>query len=131
MKAELVGEPGVEVHDFADQRTLMELAGRSGAFVLPSRHEPWGVVVHEFAAAGLPLLLSDAVGAGDLFLIHGYNGLRSPAGSAEGLAAAMARLSGMTAGALVTMGERSVQLSRRVTPELCAASLVSCLQGAG
>ena len=34
------------------------------ALVLPSRSEPWGMPLNEGAAAGLPLLATDAVGAG-------------------------------------------------------------------
>ena len=43
-----------------------ELAQRyvdADVFALLSRHEPWGVVVNEAAASGLPLVLSDQVGA--------------------------------------------------------------------
>lgn len=46
----------------------------SGAFILPSQYEPWGVVVHEAAFAGLPLLLSTEVGAASSFLVDGHNG---------------------------------------------------------
>jgi 1,2-diacylglycerol 3-alpha-glucosyltransferase len=45
------------------------------AFVLPSRREPWGLVVNEALAAGLPVIVSNRCGcAGDL-VAHGVNGL--------------------------------------------------------
>jgi 1,2-diacylglycerol 3-alpha-glucosyltransferase len=44
------------------------------AFVLPSRREPWGLVVNEAMAAGLPVIVSNRCGcAGDL-VEHGVNG---------------------------------------------------------
>jgi glycosyltransferase involved in cell wall biosynthesis len=46
---------GIEVRPFASQATLVSFCDQVGAFVLPSRRDHWGVVVHEFAAAGLPL----------------------------------------------------------------------------
>jgi len=47
---------------------------KGGVFVLPSHFEPWGVVVHEFAMAGFPMIISDKVGAGTAFLNkNGYN----------------------------------------------------------
>ena len=42
-------------------------------FVCPA-NEHWGVVVHEAAAAGLPLLLSNTTYAGTHFLVEGING---------------------------------------------------------
>ena len=41
---------------------------KGGVFVLPSHFEPWGVVVHEFAMAGFPMIISNKVGAGTKFL---------------------------------------------------------------
>jgi glycosyltransferase involved in cell wall biosynthesis len=41
---------------------------KGGVFILPSHFEPWGVVVHEFAMAGFPMIISDKVGAGTEFL---------------------------------------------------------------
>lgn len=63
-------------------------------FVLPSRHEPWGVVVNEAMAAGLPVVLSDRVGAAPDLLEDGVNGRLFPSGDAERLAAAIAEIAG-------------------------------------
>jgi glycosyltransferase involved in cell wall biosynthesis len=48
-------------------------------FALLSRHEPWGVVVNEAAASGLPLVVSDRVGAAFDLLEDGLNGAVVPA----------------------------------------------------
>jgi glycosyltransferase involved in cell wall biosynthesis len=61
-------------------------------FALLSRHEPWGVAVNEAAASGLPLLLSDRVGAASDLLIDGRNGFLVPAGDVDQAAAALSRL---------------------------------------
>ena len=60
--------------DFQSQNNMGNIILDSGFFVLPSIFEPWGVVVHEFAASGLPLLLSNQVEAASVFLRLGYNG---------------------------------------------------------
>jgi glycosyltransferase involved in cell wall biosynthesis len=61
-------------------------------FALLSRHEPWGVAVNEAAASGLPLLLSDRVGAASDLLADGRDGFLVPAGDVQQAAAALNRL---------------------------------------
>ena len=129
MQAQLVraqqGNPSLSVEPFAEQATLVARAMTSGAFILPSRSEPWGVVVHEFACAGLPLILSAEVGSRSQFLIQNYNGYSFEDHSAEQLAQAMYRLSSQSNETLLRMGERSAQLASRLTPILATASLMS------
>jgi glycosyltransferase involved in cell wall biosynthesis len=80
-------------------------------FALLSRHEPWGVVVNEAAASGLPLVLSDRVGAAHDLLANGDNGFVVPADDVDAAAAALKRLADDPA-LRRTMGARSQELVR-------------------
>lgn len=61
-------------------------------FVLPSREEPWGLVVNEAMAAGLPVIVTDRVGCADDIVRDNVTGLVVPADAPRSLAEAIARL---------------------------------------
>ncbi|HEY8776052.1 MAG TPA: glycosyltransferase [Gaiellaceae bacterium] len=71
---------------------LAQMYVDADVFALLSHHEPWGVAVNEAAASGLPLLLSDRVGAASDLLAEGKNGFLVPAGDVREAAAALTRL---------------------------------------
>ncbi len=125
LRTVLESAQSVIVKDFMQPERLIEEVALAGCFVLPSRGEPWGVVLHEFAAAGLPLIVSDAVGAGSSFLISGMNGYGFKANDAQDLASQMARIIEMTDPLLLSMAEYSYNLSHRITPESSAGNLLS------
>ena len=56
---------------------------------MPSRYEPWGVAIAEAAAAGLPILCTEACGASVELVRPYYNGLIVPTDDAQSLADAM------------------------------------------
>lgn len=118
---------GIEVKGFSTSDELVELTKDAGAFILPSRLDQWGVAVHEFAVAGLPLILSENVGSHPVFLIDGYNGYKYRNNSPDNLARTMKSISDMTAQELVAMGHRSHNLASYINPGTSAASLVSVL----
>lgn len=89
--------------------SVVEAYVAADVFALLSWHEPWGVVVNEAAACGLPLVLSDRVGAAADLLRDGENGVLVPAGDVEAAAAALGRL-GRDPGLRERMGARSREL---------------------
>jgi glycosyltransferase involved in cell wall biosynthesis len=71
---------------------IVEAYVAADVFALLSEREPWGVVVNEAAACGLPLVLSDRVGAAYDLLRDGENGILVPVGVVSAAANALRRL---------------------------------------
>lgn len=113
---------------FSGVDELVNYAKNSSAFIMPSRHDQWGVAVHEFALAGLPLILSENVGSHPVFLIDGYNGYLFKNNSADDLAEKMYLVSQKNDKELSVMGARSRGLGLSITPQMSAASLMSVLE---
>jgi glycosyltransferase involved in cell wall biosynthesis len=90
---------------------VVEAYAAADVFALLSTHEPWGVVVNEAAACGLPLVLSDRVGAARDLLEDGENGVLVSAGDVDAAAAAFRRLAADD-GLRARMGARSRELAR-------------------
>jgi glycosyltransferase involved in cell wall biosynthesis len=71
---------------------IVELYASADVFALLSEREPWAVVVNEAAACGLPLVLSDRVGAAHDLLRDGENGRLVQARDVEAAAIALSEL---------------------------------------
>ncbi|MHB8564787.1 MAG: glycosyltransferase family 4 protein [Acidiferrobacteraceae bacterium] len=75
---------------FQNQTALPRMYAASDHLVLPSDVEPWGLVVNEAMAAGLPVLASSSVGAAaDLIRPDTESGLIFPAGDVAALTRAL------------------------------------------
>lgn len=116
------GCKGVVTHGFRQPSELPEIFAGAGCFVLPSRFEPWGVVLHEAAASGLPIICTSACGASLDLVRDRYNGLVVAPGNVRALTEAMVFVGTMAAERRHAMGEASVTLSRQLTPQRWADS---------
>ena len=125
LKTQLEAPAGVVMKDFMEPAQFMQEVANAGCFLLPSRREPWGVVVHEFAAAGLPLIVSDVVGAASTFLISGMNGFSFKVNDPVALLKTMCEIINMNDQELCSMAVSSQALSQRITPESSAGNLLS------
>jgi glycosyltransferase involved in cell wall biosynthesis len=124
---EPVSHPKIKHFGFVQPSQMSEFIGKTGVFVLPSHFEPWGVVVHEFAAAGFPLICSDEVGAATAFIADGYNGYIYEAGNKSDLKKKLKEITSMSDHTLLEMGTRSIEKAEQVTPAKWVRTLLSVL----
>lgn len=117
----------VVIHSFSSQEDLLNLAKQCRAFVLPSIKEPWGVVLHEFAAAGLPLIATEVCGATAHFIVNNANGYVVKSRSSQQLSKRIAEILSATPESLLEMGLLSRQLSKSINPRLVALAILSVL----
>ena len=75
----------------AESELHRNLLSALDAFVLPSRHEPFGIVILEAWACGLPVIATH-VGGLQKLVDHEQDGLHVPPGDIPALTAALARL---------------------------------------
>ncbi|MFZ4779140.1 MAG: glycosyltransferase family 4 protein, partial [Terrimicrobiaceae bacterium] len=74
MAGDLGVASAVTIRDFLPPLDLVQEYAKSDVFVLASRFDSYGVVVHEAAAAGLPLVISKFAGASATLVVPGING---------------------------------------------------------
>jgi glycosyltransferase involved in cell wall biosynthesis len=89
VESEANGDPRIRLLGYANEESLPDLYQQADVLMVPSLFEPWGLVVHEGLAYGLPVIATDQVAAADDLVESGVNGYVVAAGSHEELAAAM------------------------------------------
>jgi glycosyltransferase involved in cell wall biosynthesis len=82
---------GVRFPGFRNQSELPAFFALADVFVLPSRHEPWGLIVNEAMAAGCAVIISDEVGAHTDLVTDGVEGFVFPVGDIGALTSALTR----------------------------------------
>jgi len=121
---EPISHPKIKHLGFVQPNDFLPIIESTGVFVLPSFFEPWGVVLHEFASAGYPIISTNNVGASELFLKNELNGLVINANSKQALKTALKKIVSLSDSELNKMGVQSVKLSKQITPEIWKQSLL-------
>jgi glycosyltransferase involved in cell wall biosynthesis len=107
---------------FAHREDLAGLYAFAETLVLPTHSDPWGLVVNEAMACGLPVIVTSVAGCTADLVENGVNGYVLPPGDPKKLAAAidsLARNPSLTK----QMSARSTERIRENSPEACAAGL--------
>ncbi|MFK7777470.1 MAG: glycosyltransferase family 4 protein [Gimesia sp.] len=93
---------------------LPEIFAESDIFILPSRHDGWGVVVNQAIAAGMPVIATDQVGAANDLVIPNENGFRISAESSTAIYEAMNHFA-CHPESITKYAERSQQIAETVS----------------
>ncbi|MEZ4630433.1 MAG: glycosyltransferase family 4 protein [Deinococcales bacterium] len=90
----LQAELGIDVFfaGFHEGEKLQAFYAMADIFALPSLSEPWGLVVNEAMQFGLPIVISDKVGAKPSLLEEGKNGYSFPVGDIKALSQKLEKL---------------------------------------
>ncbi|WP_433977793.1 glycosyltransferase family 4 protein [Tunturiibacter empetritectus] len=92
---------------FRNQSELPRFFDLASVFVLPARHEPWGLVVNEVMNAGRAVILSDDIGCQPDLVTDGVEGYVFPVRDVTALAEALRRVLA-TPEAAAQMGQRAL-----------------------
>ena len=120
----LVRLPGFRQYD-----DLPSIYAGARAFILPSTSEPWGLVVNEAMAAGLPVLVSNSCGCAVDLVSGGVNGFTFDPRDKQGLAHLMTKLS-RSESLAASMGEAGRTMIEAWSPDLFGRSLSSAVEAA-
>ncbi len=110
----------VDFLGFCPVDDLPVIFSESDVFLLPSRHDGWGVVVNQAVAAGMPVIATDQVGAANDLLIPCENGFRIEAESSTAIYEAMKYFI-VNPESVVAFAERSREIAETVSLE-CAVN---------
>jgi glycosyltransferase involved in cell wall biosynthesis len=124
LEEDVRGHPKVSYVGFIQPDAIGDWFAGIGCLVLPSLFEPWGVAISEAAAAGLPIVATDACGAVP-HLVHDFaNGRIARTGDRASIARCMAFVANIDDDGLVAMGRVSQGLSGPYTPRRWADTVL-------
>jgi glycosyltransferase involved in cell wall biosynthesis len=102
-QARELGLEDVRFAGFRNQSELPRFFQLADVFVLPSRHEPWGLIVNEAMAAGCAVIVSSDVGSHVDLITDAIEGYVYPVGDVPALAESLRRVLATTTSS-ATMG---------------------------
>lgn len=124
MASHLDSQPGIDNRGFVQPHDLQPLWLNAGAFVLPSRFDPWPLALLEAAAAGLPIICTHACGSAVEVIRSWYNGIMIEEGNVDALVTAFLTIHNAYA-ELPTWGLRSQQLAAPYAADIWATRWVA------
>ncbi|MFZ0478920.1 MAG: glycosyltransferase family 4 protein [Terriglobales bacterium] len=123
-KARRISPGEVYFPGFLHREDLAGFYAFADALILPTHSDPWGLVVNEAMACGLPVIATVVAGCSADLVEDEWNGYVVPPNDPERLKLAIERI--LESSALrQQMGARSAERIRSYSPEACAAALAT------
>lgn len=112
---------------FVQKEALPEYYTAADIFVLPTLSDPWGLVINEAMAFGLPVISTNAAGVTYDLVKNGVNGFVVCAGDADSLYIALKRLCDDPR-LRKKMGQESLIIIQDYTPEKWAEAFINAVK---
>ena len=110
------GEPTVFFPGFRQIEELPRFYAHAGCFVHPALAEPWGLVINEAMACGVPILSSSNAGAAEELVIDGENGWKFNPKSSASIANSIVKITQLTAAQFTKVGHNSLVHLEKICP---------------
>jgi glycosyltransferase involved in cell wall biosynthesis len=123
-RAKKISPGAIWINGFLQREELGAMYGLADVFVLPTHSDPWGLVVNEAMACGLPVVVTDVAGCAADLVENGWNGFSVPQGGPERLSRAMDAIL-QDAQLRQKMSAHSLERIRQYSPRACAAGLAA------
>ena len=120
--------PRIKNFGFVQPNEIEKYFKETGIFILPSHYEHWGVVIHEFAAGGFPLLCTNTTGATSAFLKDGVNGFTIKPKNVESLVDAFKKVASLKPKQLLAMSDESANIASTITPQHWINTVVNYIE---
>jgi glycosyltransferase involved in cell wall biosynthesis len=112
---------------FVQPNKIADFINQTGVFILPSYFEPWGVVVHEFAVSGFPILCSNNVGASEIFVRQGENGFIFDSKKTDSILESLKKIVSMKDEEIYEMGLKSSVFGKKITLETWSKTILEIM----
>ena len=123
-----IKHPKIKHLGFVQPTDIGKIISETGIFILPSSFEPWGVVVHEYAAAGFPLICSDKIASAATFLEENKNGFLFESDNKTDLKKSVKKIMNLPTQKLIEMGKISREKSLKLSHDKWADTVLKILQ---
>jgi glycosyltransferase involved in cell wall biosynthesis len=121
-------QPGkIQFPGFLHREELAQVYGLAEAFIFPTHSDPWGLVVNEAMACGLPIVSTTVAGCTPDLVEDGSNGFVVEPCDPSGLASAMNTLA-TNPEMWAAMGRKSRERIELYSPETWAEGMVKAVQ---
>jgi glycosyltransferase involved in cell wall biosynthesis len=125
-QAATISSGSVKFAGFAQREQLGAYYGLADLLVLPTYSDPWGLVVNEAMACGLPVIVSRVAGCAADLVKEFWNGALIAPGDVSGLASVLYRLLADRDGC-AKMGANSLELISKFSPVEWSAGIARAI----
>lgn len=125
--ASRTGPGTIQFTGFVHRENLPEFYGLADVLVFPTHSDPWGLVVNEAMACGLPIIVTHVAGCAPDLMQNGENGYVIPPRDVASLAEAMSKLAS-DSGLRSEMGKRSRERISANSPQAWAEGVLRAME---